>query len=75
MIASYLAERGALVADSFVAERFVLYSARAGRAADPTLLRRPIRWAKAAHGLLPGLRWARTSRYRDLSHFHGLEAL
>jgi hypothetical protein len=24
---------------------------------------------------LPGLRWAGTSRYRDASHFHGLEAL
>ena len=29
-IASYLATHGALIADSFVAERFVLYSARAG---------------------------------------------
>ena len=34
-IASYLAERGALVADSFVAERFVLYSARAGSGGGP----------------------------------------
>jgi RNA 2',3'-cyclic 3'-phosphodiesterase len=34
-VASYLAERGALVADSFVAERFVLYSARAGSGGGP----------------------------------------
>jgi RNA 2',3'-cyclic 3'-phosphodiesterase len=34
-IASYLAERGALVVDSFVAERFVLYSARAGSGGGP----------------------------------------
>ena len=34
-IASYLAERGALVADLFVAERFVLYSARAGSGGGP----------------------------------------
>jgi hypothetical protein len=75
VIASYLAERGALVADSFVAQRFVLYSACAGSGVDPMSLRRLIRWAKTAHKLLPGLRLARTSRYRDLSHFHGLEAL
>ena len=35
VIASYLAERGALVADSFVAQRFVLYSARAGSGGGP----------------------------------------
>jgi RNA 2',3'-cyclic 3'-phosphodiesterase len=35
VIASYLAERDALVADSFVAERFVLYSARAGSGGGP----------------------------------------
>jgi 2'-5' RNA ligase len=34
-VASYLAERGALVADSLVAERFVLYSARAGSGGGP----------------------------------------
>jgi 2'-5' RNA ligase len=34
-IASYLAERGALVADSFAAERFVLYSAREGSGGGP----------------------------------------
>jgi RNA 2',3'-cyclic 3'-phosphodiesterase len=34
-IASYLAERGALVAESFLAERFVLYSARAGSGGGP----------------------------------------
>jgi 2'-5' RNA ligase len=34
-VAGYLAERGALVADSFVAERFVLYSARAGSGGGP----------------------------------------
>jgi 2'-5' RNA ligase len=34
-IASYLAERGALIADSFVSERFVLYSARAGSGGGP----------------------------------------
>ena len=36
-------------------------------------LRRPIRWAKGNR--LPGLHMARTARYRDGSHFHGLEAL
>jgi RNA 2',3'-cyclic 3'-phosphodiesterase len=35
VIASYLAERGALVADSFVAQRFVLCSARAGSGGGP----------------------------------------
>jgi 2'-5' RNA ligase len=34
-IASYLAERGALVADAFTAERFVLYSAREGSGGGP----------------------------------------
>ena len=34
-VASYLAERGALVADAFTAERFVLYSARAGSGGGP----------------------------------------
>ena len=34
-IASYLATRGALIADSFVAERFVLYSAREGSGGGP----------------------------------------
>jgi 2'-5' RNA ligase len=34
-IASYLATRGALVADSFTAERFVLYSARGGSGGGP----------------------------------------
>jgi RNA 2',3'-cyclic 3'-phosphodiesterase len=34
-VAGYLAERSALVADSFVAERFVLYSARAGSGGGP----------------------------------------
>ena len=34
-IASYLAVRGALFADLFVAERFVLYSARAGSGGGP----------------------------------------
>jgi RNA 2',3'-cyclic 3'-phosphodiesterase len=44
------------------------------RAADPMSLRRPIRWAKDRHRL-SRLRLAGTSRYRDASHFHGLEAL
>ena len=34
-IASYLATRGALVADAFTAERFVLYSAREGSGGGP----------------------------------------
>ncbi len=34
-LASYLATRGALVADSFAAERFVLYSAREGSGGGP----------------------------------------
>jgi 2'-5' RNA ligase len=34
-VASYLAERGALMADSFKAERFVLYSAREGSGGGP----------------------------------------
>jgi RNA 2',3'-cyclic 3'-phosphodiesterase len=34
-VASYLAERGALIADSFTAERFVLYSAREGSGGGP----------------------------------------
>jgi RNA 2',3'-cyclic 3'-phosphodiesterase len=34
-VASYLALRGALVADSFAVERFVLYSARAGSGGGP----------------------------------------
>jgi RNA 2',3'-cyclic 3'-phosphodiesterase len=34
-VASYLAERGALIADSFKAERFVLYSAREGSGGGP----------------------------------------
>jgi RNA 2',3'-cyclic 3'-phosphodiesterase len=34
-IASYLAMRGALVADAFTAERFVLYSAREGSGGGP----------------------------------------
>jgi RNA 2',3'-cyclic 3'-phosphodiesterase len=34
-VASYLASRGALVADSFTAERFVLYSARDGSGGGP----------------------------------------
>ena len=38
VIASYLAERGALVVDSFVAERFVLYSARAGSGGGPYIV-------------------------------------
>ena len=38
MIASYLAERGALIADSFAAERFVLYSARAGSGGGPYMV-------------------------------------
>ena len=37
-IASYLAERGALIADSFAAERFVLYSARAGSGGGPYMV-------------------------------------
>jgi RNA 2',3'-cyclic 3'-phosphodiesterase len=37
-IASYLAERGALIADSFAAERFVLYSARAGSGGGPYIV-------------------------------------
>jgi RNA 2',3'-cyclic 3'-phosphodiesterase len=34
-VASYLAERGALIADAFKAERFVLYSAREGSGGGP----------------------------------------
>jgi 2'-5' RNA ligase len=34
-VAGYLAERGALIADSFTAERFVLYSAREGSGGGP----------------------------------------
>jgi RNA 2',3'-cyclic 3'-phosphodiesterase len=34
-VANYLAERGALVADAFTAERFVLYSAREGSGGGP----------------------------------------
>jgi 2'-5' RNA ligase len=34
-VASYLAERGALIADAFTAERFVLYSAREGSGGGP----------------------------------------
>jgi RNA 2',3'-cyclic 3'-phosphodiesterase len=34
-VASYVAERGALIADSFTAERFVLYSAREGSGGGP----------------------------------------
>jgi RNA 2',3'-cyclic 3'-phosphodiesterase len=34
-VANYLAERGVLIADSFVAERFVLYSAREGSGGGP----------------------------------------
>jgi 2'-5' RNA ligase len=34
-VASYLTERGALIADSFTAERFVLYSAREGSGGGP----------------------------------------
>jgi RNA 2',3'-cyclic 3'-phosphodiesterase len=37
-IASCLAERGALIADSFAAERFVLYSARAGSGGGPYIV-------------------------------------
>jgi RNA 2',3'-cyclic 3'-phosphodiesterase len=44
-VASYLATRGALVTDSFAAERFVLYSAREVGRRDPISLRPPIRWA------------------------------
>jgi RNA 2',3'-cyclic 3'-phosphodiesterase len=34
-VANYLAERGVLIADSFIAERFVLYSAREGSGGGP----------------------------------------
>jgi RNA 2',3'-cyclic 3'-phosphodiesterase len=34
-VANYLAERGALIAESFTAERFVLYSAREGLGGGP----------------------------------------
>jgi 2'-5' RNA ligase len=37
-VASYLAERGPLVADSFSAERFVLYSAREGSGGGPYIV-------------------------------------
>jgi RNA 2',3'-cyclic 3'-phosphodiesterase len=37
-IASYLATRGVLIADSFAAERFVLYSARAGSGGGPNVV-------------------------------------
>jgi RNA 2',3'-cyclic 3'-phosphodiesterase len=37
-VASYLAERGALIADSFSAERFALYSAREGSGGGPYVL-------------------------------------
>jgi RNA 2',3'-cyclic 3'-phosphodiesterase len=37
-VASYLAERGALVVDAFTAERFVLYSAREGSGGGPYIV-------------------------------------
>jgi 2'-5' RNA ligase len=37
-VASYLAERGALIAGSFSAERFVLYSAREGSGGGPYIV-------------------------------------
>ena len=37
-VATYLAERGALLADSFTAERFVLYSAREGSGGGPYIV-------------------------------------
>jgi RNA 2',3'-cyclic 3'-phosphodiesterase len=37
-VASYLAERGALSAESFTAERFVLYSAREGSGGGPYIV-------------------------------------
>ncbi len=37
-VANYLAERGALIADSFNAERFVLYSAREGSGGGPYVI-------------------------------------
>jgi RNA 2',3'-cyclic 3'-phosphodiesterase len=37
-VANYLAERGALIADSFTAERFVLYSAREGSGGGPYVI-------------------------------------
>jgi 2'-5' RNA ligase len=37
-IAVYFTERGALVADSFTAQRFVLYSAREGSGGGPYVL-------------------------------------
>jgi 2'-5' RNA ligase len=44
-VASYLAVRGALIADSFKAERFVLYSAREGSGGGPYVV------VEAAHPL------------------------
>jgi RNA 2',3'-cyclic 3'-phosphodiesterase len=37
-VANYLAERGALIADSFTAERFALYSAREGSGGGPYIV-------------------------------------
>jgi RNA 2',3'-cyclic 3'-phosphodiesterase len=37
-VASYLAERGALIADAFTAERFALYSAREGSGGGPYIV-------------------------------------
>ena len=73
-IASYLAERGALIATRSSPSASSSIPPARGRAADPTLLRPPIRWAKDRHRR-SRLRLARTPRYRDASHFHGLEAL
>jgi 2'-5' RNA ligase len=74
-IASYLATRGALVADSFAAERFVLYSAREGSGGGPYVVEAAYPLGYGWAHRLPGLHMARTARYRDASHFHGLEAL
>jgi hypothetical protein len=74
-IACYLTERGALVADSFTAQLFVLYSARAGSGGGPYVVEAAYPLGKGRVHRRSRLRWAGTSRYRDASHFHGLEAL
>jgi hypothetical protein len=64
-----------LVADSFVAERFVLYSARAGSGGGPYVVEAAYPLGKGRVHRRSRLRLAGTSRYRDASRFYGLEAL
>ena len=50
-VADYLAARGALIADSFTAERFVLYSARDGSGGGPYVVEAayPLEWLRECH--------------------------